>query len=156
MPHRLFNADMRRRTGGYHGARGLWRRRHLVALLSVALLGVVWSAADAEHVEEAAFVYDSKEHRDPFVALVRDGRLIGIEITSVASAAPVLYGILWDPGGASIALINDLEVNEGDTVGGYYVEEIRPDAVVLARDGGERVVLELAFGTIGSPNRSTP
>jgi hypothetical protein len=57
----------------------------------------------------------------------------------------VLYGILWDPGGRSIALVDDLEVSVGDSIGPYRVEEIRPDAVVLARESGEQFVLELVF-----------
>jgi hypothetical protein len=62
----------------------------------------------------------------------------------VAASKPVLYGILWDPGGQSIALINDAEVKVGDAVSGYRVKEIRQDAVVLI-NGGVPVVLEIAF-----------
>ena len=62
------------------------------------------------------------------------------------STKPVLYGILWDPGGNSIALINDGEVKVGDAVGEYLVKEIRHDAVVL-ENGGEPVVLRMAFDT---------
>jgi len=58
----------------------------------------------------------------------------------------VLYGILWDSAGNSIALINDTEVKVGDTVKGYRVTEIRQDAVVLT-NGGEPVVLQIAFET---------
>ena len=57
---------------------------------------------------------------------------------------PILYGVLWDPGGHSIALINDGEFKAGETVGVYEVLEIRHDAVVLS-DGGEPVVLQITF-----------
>jgi hypothetical protein len=56
----------------------------------------------------------------------------------------VLYGVLWDPGGKSIALINDGEARVGDVIGEYKVLEIRKDSVVLA-NGGEPVVLEIAY-----------
>ena len=60
----------------------------------------------------------------------------------------MLYGILWEPGGQSIALINDLETKVGDAVGGYQVKEIRRDAVVLV-NGGEPVVLSISFDDPG-------
>ena len=90
--------------------------------------------------------YDPAGHRDPFVALVRDGRLVGsvTQTGRVAADRPVLYGILWDPSGRSIALINDAELKVGDTVAGYRVAEIRQDAVVLA-NGGEPLVLTISF-----------
>lgn len=92
------------------------------------------------------FTYDPAGHRDPFVALVRDGRLVGsvTQTGRVAGDRPVLYGILWDPGGRSIALINDVELKVGDTVAGYQVAEIQRDAVVLT-NGGEPLVLTISF-----------
>ena len=93
--------------------------------------------------EPQTVLYDAKGHRDPFVPLVRDGRIVNPRAAS--GILPVLYGILWDPDGRSMALINDREVSVGDQVGAYRVEEIQPDAVVLADEGGERVVLGLAY-----------
>ena len=93
------------------------------------------------------FVYDAKGHRDPFIPLVRDGKLIGTQKgTPMENARPVLYGILWDPQGQSIAMINDTEVNVGQMVGAYEVLEIRKDAVVLSA-GGDPLVLQLSFET---------
>ena len=58
----------------------------------------------------------------------------------------MLYGILWDPGGNSIAMINDGEVKVGDWVGQYQVKEIRQDAVVLdSGTAAEPLVLKIAF-----------
>lgn len=112
-----------------------------VALVSVAL---VWAAQDPPE-KPNPFSYDPTGHRDPFVPLVRDGRLVGVVAgSSMKTDKPVLYGILWDPGGNSIALVNDGEVKVGDSIGGYRVKEIRQDAVVLM-SGGVPVVLEIAF-----------
>ena len=95
---------------------------------------------------EGPFRYDSKSRRDPFVALVRDGRLIAAGPgTRLEASTPVLYGILWDPGGNSIAMINDGEVKVGDWVGQYQVREIHQDTVVLHSGTAELLVLKLAF-----------
>ena len=95
--------------------------------------------------EEAPFVYDAKGRRDPFIPLVRNGQLINVTGQFGTLDQPVLRGILWDPSGRSIALINDMEVNVGDLIGGYRVDAIRQDAVVLTVDGGEPLVLQLEF-----------
>ena len=110
-------------------------------------------AAEEPFKNPERFQYDSKSRRDPFVPLVREGRPVGLTSgTRGETSKPILYGILWDPGGRSIALINDTEVGVGETVGGYQVAEIRRDAVVLT-GGGEPVVLAIAFETpVSSPD----
>jgi len=115
---------------------------------------LVWAAQEPSEKREA-FSYDPAGHRDPFVPLVRDGRLVGVALPGVGPnpSRPVLYGILWDPGGHSIALINDAEVKVGETISGYKVQEIRQDAVVLS-SGGVPVVLEIAFET--PPSKLAP
>ncbi len=131
---------------------GLWLVGMAVAVLG--LVGRAAVAADGPTVGQAErFRYNAKGRRDPFVALVRDGRIVAISTSGHAeSSKPVLYGVLWDPVGRSIALINDGEAKVGDMVGDYRVVEIRKDAVVLA-NGGEPVVIELAFET---PPKSAP
>ena len=103
----------------------------------------------------APFRYDSGGRRDPFMPLVRDGRLVaagpGVRLEQ---STPVLYGILWDPAGRSIALVNDAEVREGDRIGDYEVKEIQHDAVVLD-NGGEPVVLRIAFDAPPKPSPDT-
>ena len=115
------------------------------AVLLAVGAALVWAATDPSEKRDA-FSYDPAGHRDPFVPLVRDGRLVGVAIPGVGvnPSRPVLYGILWDPAGHSIALINDAELKVGDTIGGYRVQEIRQDAVVL-KNGGVPVVLEIVF-----------
>lgn len=104
-------------------------------------------AENASSSEPARYRYDPAGRRDPFVPLVRDGKLIEVgALMPLGGSVPVLRGILWDPGGNSLALLNDAEVKVGDTIGGYQVVEIRKDAVVLS-GGGEPVVLQLEFET---------
>lgn len=124
------------------------RRRILRTVIGLmGVLAAVGAAAGAESLgqDAAGALYDPGGRRDPFAPLVLNGRYVGQEGTRAFSAIrPELYGILWDPAGNSIALINDGEARVGDAVGGYRVEEIRKDAVVL-RNGGEPVVLTISF-----------
>ena len=117
-------------------------------MAAVSLAGAQPSGAveePAKALEGVPFRYDSGGRRDPFVPLVREGRLVAATPGArVETSRPVLYGILWDAGGRSIALINDTEVMVGDTIGGYRVKEIRRDAVVLDNEG-EPLVLQITF-----------
>jgi hypothetical protein len=96
--------------------------------------------------------YDAKGRCDPFYSLVQEGKTVRCEANlgtgsgggSGPSAPLKLGGILWDPGGHSIALINDAEVKRGDRVEGYEVADIRHDAVVLTR-AGQQVVLQIEY-----------
>ena len=116
----------------------------LMGLITMPWNPPVW-AADKPQSSHKPFRYDPQGRRDPFAPLVINGRLVGPKDTVHGQGdTPVLYGILWDPGGKSLALINDGEVGVGDTVGDYKVLEIRRDAVVLS-DGGEPVVLQITF-----------
>ena len=105
------------------------------------LIGVMLLVATPGHAEP----YEAKGKWDPFVPLVRDGRFIaapgGGDFSNLT-----LVGILWDPSGQSLALINDMEAKVGDVLGDYQVQEIRQDGVVLMRDG-KPVVLQLSFET---------
>lgn len=117
-------------------------------LLLVLAAAVPQVGADDGASFSATFHYDVKNRRDPFVPLVRDGRIVtgtSRDGRLFDGSKPVLYGILWDPGGQSIALINDGEAKAGQIVDGYLVREIRKDAVVLEGAAGEEVVLEISF-----------
>jgi hypothetical protein len=116
----------------------------LLALAGLSAGTSAFAADSASPPTGEPFRYNARGRRDPFVALVRDGRIVGTPVGRGESSRPVLYGVLWDPAGRSIALINDGEARVGDMVAGYRVIEIRKDAVVLA-NGGEPLVIEIAF-----------
>ena len=125
------------------------RKRSLLGVTAMLLIigvGGFLRAADESSSKEQPFHYDPGDHRDPFTPLVRDGRLVVVEHGSRQDLKPVLYGILWDPGGHSIALLNDVEAKVNDVVGEYRVAEIRPDAVVVT-NGEEELVLSISFDT---------
>ena len=131
-----------------------WKCRQPLVTVFAMVIGLIAghclaSAAESQQPAASTGAYDPKGKRDPFFPLVKDGRMI----TAVASgdtrlvdaSSLSLAGILWDPNGRSIALINDTEVKAGQRIGGYDVVEIRPASVVLSREG-KSVVLELLFG----------
>lgn len=138
-------------------------RIHRLAALAVAtILGAAaapagWAAEEPGAEPPEPFRYDSGGRRDPFVPLVREGRLVGTaQGVHVDSATPTLYGILWDPQGDSIALLNEAEVKVGETVAGFRVKAIQRDAVVLD-GGGEPVVLRITYEPApGEPSPGTP
>ncbi len=105
-------------------------------------------SAAAGSAQKASFRYDAGGRRDPFVPLILNNRLLGSGTQhSGDPSKPVLRGILWDPHGQSIALIDDLEAKVGDAVREYRVRSITKDEVVLEGEGGQSVVLQIAFET---------
>ena len=107
----------------------------------------VWAAAEARANDSTPVRYAAGGRRDPFVPLVRNGRLVNASPggSPAEPAKPVLYGVLWDPGGQSIALINDAEAKVGDVIGEYRLRDIRQNSVVLLGSGGEEMVLQISF-----------
>lgn len=99
------------------------------------------------HAAEAPkpFRYEAENRRDPFVPLILNNRLTadsGQQMQDLGK--PILYGILWDASGNSIALIDNLELKVGGMVQGYKVVAIRKDAVELEANG-QSVELKIAF-----------
>ncbi len=127
---------------------GKWR---LAAGLALGL-GMSQAGLGAATGTETPFhVYDRHGKRDPFVPLVIDGQMVTVTDDDESATADALtlklIGILWDPGGHSLALINENEAQVGDRINGYQVTEIRQDRVVLKSASGAVVVLEISFDT---------
>ena len=143
-----------RRMSILHGG---CRRPLAVVAITLSLRSAMVLAAEQAPVRASSpFQYDSKNRRDPFTALVRDGRVTSASQRLPAeNIKPVLYGILWDSEGQSIALINDRESKVGDTIDGYRVKEIRQDAVVLEGEGGP-IELRIAFDASSSASTGAP
>ena len=128
-------------------------RRWLYALgsltASMGMLGTSLVSADN--------AYNAHDKRDPFVALVQNGRLVTVDDSAIPEETlPSLGGILWDVGGHSIALLNGTEAKVGDKIDRYRVKEIRQDAVVLALEDGRLVVLQMGTGAeLSAPKPTT-
>ena len=95
---------------------------------------VWWSLGGVGAAAGDPFSYDAQGKCDPFVPLVRNGQLVPCR-PQPSRPTLTLQGIVWDPSGESIALIDDREVKVGDSIDDYQVAEIRHDAVVLVQEG---------------------
>ena len=88
------------------------------------------------------FVYTSKGKRDPFMSLVTpEGKMIIFEYELFVSDM-ILEGIIFEPQGNSLAIINGKVVKVGEYIGSYAVLEIKQNEVILDKDG-EKYILGL-------------
>ena len=95
----------------------------------------------SERVEAANFVYE-KRGRDPFRPLITDdGKLVqgfdGISLEDID-----LEGIIWDPQGGSVAMINGMILRRGDRIGDFEIVKIEKDRITL-KSGSEQRLLKL-------------
>jgi len=95
-----------------------------------------WAEVSSEGAEEP-FVYE-KASRDPFWPLVtEDGRLIqgfsGVSLEDI-----YLEGIVWDPDGGSVAMVNGMILKEGDQIGDFKILKIENDRIQLDANGEQR------------------
>lgn len=95
------------------------------------ILAVIIGAACTCRAEE--FTYASKGKRDPFTPLIGHGALRqvkgAVEIRSVADIE--LEGIVYDPKGGSMAIINGMPLKEGDQVGAAVIDKIESKKVIV-------------------------
>jgi hypothetical protein len=73
---------------------------------------------------------------DPFVKL----KTKRVDIEEISNLK--LEGIIWAEKPPRFAVINDVNVTEGDIICGFKVEEIQKDKVILDREGN-RYIIEL-------------
>ena len=88
--------------------------------------------------EDAIFKYEAGVNRDPFIPLVtKDGKLTITYGTLNSINDVILEGILYDPSGESVVIMNDLVLKEGGRAGGIQVKKIDEDKVILSFEGKE-------------------
>jgi len=86
--------------------------------------------------EDAIFKYEAGVNRDPFIPLVtKDGKLTITYGTLNSINDVILEGILYDPSGESVVIMNDLVLKEGTRAGDIQVKKIEEDRVVLSFEG---------------------
>jgi len=86
--------------------------------------------------EDSLFEYESGENRDPFIPLVtKDGKLTITYGTIDSIDDVILEGILFDTGGESVVIMNDLILKENDKIGSMQVKKIEKDRVILSFKG---------------------
>ena len=114
-----------------------------VNILVILLSMIAVSEAKASLRE---FNYQDKGNRDPFMSLVTpDGRILPGARTVSETSDVELEGIIWDPTGKSIAIINGKLVKEQERLMDMQVLKIEKTSIILQK-GGKVMVINLKKG----------
>lgn len=81
--------------------------------------------------------YDDGKRRDPFIPLLGSTR---VPQYSAASTELSVGGIIYDPSGGSIAVLNGESYQEGDQVGNLTLISILKDRIVLKQEDKEKTL----------------
>ncbi len=114
------------------------------ANILVFLLSIV--AVSGARANMRDFTYQDKGNRDPFISLVTpDGRILPGARAVSETGNIELEGIIWDPSGKSLAIINGKPVKEKQRIMGMQVLKIKKASVILQK-GGKVMVINLKKG----------
>ena len=83
---------------------------------------------------EGSFSYDSQGKRDPFIPLVGKGIRILMPEDPKSIKNVILEGIIFDPSGGSLAIVNSEIVQEGQLIQGFILSQIKKKAIILKKD----------------------
>lgn len=109
------------------------------ANILVFLLGIFMVAGARASVSE--FTYQDNGNRDPFISLVtNDGRILPGARTITESGDVELEGIIWDPSGKSMAIINGKLVKEKQRIMNMQVLKIKKASIILQKEGKVMVI----------------
>ena len=95
--------------------------------------------------EKEPFVYDPHGKRDPFWSLVSPGGTIITYDKNLDHGDLSLEGVIYDPNGKSLAIINGKVFKPGNQIAGHTLSKIEKSRVLLIKDNKE-FVLELRKG----------
>jgi len=112
----------------------------VLAIMPVRSLGA--NAKDKELVLETDFTYNDNGKRDPFWSLLGSRGVIMNYDKDILLSDMVVEGVMAEPTGESVAIINGSIVKLGDKVGLFVVKDIKPNAVILEK-GQETFTLKL-------------
>ncbi len=105
---------------------------------------LLFFSANSVYAQEV-FVYDDHGKRDPFVPLVSSTGLVVTYDQDLSVTDLDLEGIVADPSGNNVALINGKIVNVNEQIGPYVVKVIALDHVEFLK-GADRCILRLKKG----------
>lgn len=89
----------------------------------------------ATNSQTAKFVYDPKDKRDPFIPYItKDGKILSLP---GMLGEVVLEGIVYDPKGSSVCVIDGAVLKEGDTCKNFKVLKIKIDSVIVSCNNKE-------------------
>ncbi len=109
--------------------------RLFTAFLFLLLSATVFGA-------DESFIYDDHGKRDPLWRLVSpDGVIMNFDKDLLVSDM-ILEGIIFDPNGKSLAIVNGNVVKVDDMIGLFAVSKIEQKKVILSKDQ-ETFILEL-------------
>jgi len=116
--------------------------RRWAAVLGAAGILCCWGAGPAAAQDEKdKYLYKVRNPRDPFEPLITPaGYLVNLEPET--DEALRLEGVMFDPKGDSIAIINGELLRVGESIGEAVVIDIQPEKVTVMRDN-ETLELEL-------------
>ena len=115
--------------------------------ISLLIIILLFSCQTANAKNAARdFIYKDNGTRDPFIALVTiDGRILPGARETTESTNIELEGIIWDPKGKSLAIINGKPVKEQQRIMSFQVLKIKKESVLLQKEG-EVIVVYLKKG----------
>lgn len=99
----------------------------IIGLLLVSLIFIQQKLFGAEE-----YRYDSKGKRDPFIPLITSEVSTAIGLQSVETIDDIKFeGVIFDPSGKSVAVLNGEIVKEGDKVSNIEIVKIYSNAITL-------------------------
>lgn len=111
----------------------------LIVICVTFCLALAFASGAGAQEEKYTYIYQGK--RDPFVSLISPaGYLLNLEPQDNNTLQ--LEGIMFDPKGSSMAIINGELLRVGDTLGDVLVTGIEPDRVTVIKNN-EKIVVEL-------------
>ena len=102
---------------------------------------VYGNSTDVAKVGVDLFKYDAAGRRDPFIPLVTKEGKIAFGYGTIRSIEDIrLEGIVYDPSGDSIAVINGMVLKENDTIDNIKLLKIQSDKVSLLFNKTKHVI----------------
>ena len=117
--------------------------------LALALLFLIITLATQDLIAQDKYMYYSKGKRDPFISLITSMARISLGLQVVETVEDIkLEGVIFDPFGKSMAVLNGEVVKEGDKIHNVEIVKIYNDAISikiydqphtinLAKEGGK-------------------
>ncbi len=81
---------------------------------------------------DTVLTYDAADMRDPFVPLIAGQKRLSVGLEAVETIDDVKFeGLIFDPSGTSIAVINGELVREGDKINNVEIVKIAGDTIIM-------------------------
>ena len=114
-------------------------RNIVVIIIMMLFLSTVSTIVLAQELE--GFVYDSGQRRDPFIPLITHKTRFAAGLEGVQAIDDIiLEGIVYDPRGDSIAILNGVIMKKGQKIGIVKVMDIEEKKVKLTINEMEHTI----------------